>query len=125
VLTADIDEDYQRLVESMMGCVHGNTSNLFRGTDPGETRFVACSSTEVDSTKSVIRFGFQFKPNLTGIVLADGEITVDHNGHELLWAYFEEEIVAPNPNNQGMIPRPRFIYAAQVFRFANLNQLFA
>lgn len=112
---------YEQLVEGLMG----TTNNAqFRSRPIGTMRFVNCSTQFVSGNKAVIRFGFQFKPKLTNIALANGTITVaELNGHELLWGYFEEEVAQPNPNNQGVVKFPRFVYAEKVFREGNHSLL--
>lgn len=112
---------YEQTVEGLMGTTN---SSVFKGRPISTMRFVSCQTSFISSSKAIVRFGFQFKPHLTGLVLAGGAITgVELKGHELLWGYFEEEVAQPNPNNFGVVQYPRYVYAEKVFRDGNHSML--
>lgn len=111
---------YEALVESLMGCVN---SVPFRSRPAGSMRFVQCSSTQSNSGKATIHFGFQYAANVTN--LAVGSITVPaKDGHDYLWVYRDLKEKTPTGTLKMLLPSPQAAIVERVFRRENLNQLF-
>jgi hypothetical protein len=114
-----ISTAYEVLVEGLMGCVN---SEPFKGRPIGSMRFVQCASqVATGQSKTQIRFGFQFEPNQTNIVIgsAPHQITVPaKNGHDYLWIQRQLADVGGE-----LLPAPAYAVVDRVFRYADLNQL--
>jgi hypothetical protein len=113
-----LTEEYELYIESIMGTVN---SVAFHDRPAGSMRFVSCfGGASNTSSKATISFGFQYSPNLTSIVVSPSITVTSKNGHDLLWAYYEdnEDAAAKSP-----VKRPRAVYVERVFRYADWSDI--
>ena len=112
-----VNDTYQRAVENIMGSVN---KFEFQGRPPGSLRFVSCNGS-ITSTEGIwnITFGFSYEKNVEN--LAIGDITgIKKNGHELLWAYYENR---NDTTSKNIITKPKAVYIERMFDEEDFNVL--
>lgn len=108
-------QDYERLVEGLMGCVN---ISPFKNRPIGSMRFVQCQSNTIAGNKTQIRFGMQYSANVTNLEIVSGLVVPEKRGHDYMWVQYKKA-----PNGAHIVPSPEFAVVEQVFRYGDLNQL--
>lgn len=112
-----ITNDYQLLVESLVGKVNDST---FRGRPAGSVMLVRVTGGRDTSKTWHIEFGFGYIANDVDIPVGDNIIVDAKDGFDLLWAYYS---VKKDDTSLRANMSPTAAYVVRVFYRDDLNKL--
>lgn len=108
---------YQLKVGDICGTV--NESSYF-GYPAGSLMLVRCTGGIRTGEDWSIDFGFAYIPNDTEIPVGDSIIVDAKDGHDLLWAYYGEEV---DGDADALVKQPKAAYVERVWRRSNFSEL--
>lgn len=113
---ASVSDAYIKGVYDLVGAVNNASYNTFAA---GELMLVRCAGGIRTNADFSIEFGFSYIPNTSSLSIGGiGPITKD--GHDLLWAYFED---VEDTTNDALVKNPTAIYIERVWNRGDFTDL--